>query len=169
MAFIIENSVTISFAEYDDVVAKDQRLFDSNEGLTDKVVEDALIRATERILNKIRSSAWWREYYVKRDSSLVLVTLADIPAVDPDKIKDRQNDFTDLCVYWAFADYILPQVANFGDEGDDDRAKMGYYENRKEALYAELISAGDWYDFDDDGTVDSDEQQPGTYNLRRYR
>jgi len=169
MAFIVDNNVTISFAEYEDVLERDQRLFDSNEGLTDSVVEEALIRATSRILNKIRSSAWWREYYVKRDTSLVLTTLADIPAVDPDKIKDRQVDFTELCVYWALADYILPQVANFGDEGDDDRNKMGYYENRKEALYSELITAGDWYDFDDDGTVDSDEQEPGTYNLRRYR
>ena len=169
MAFIVEDSVTISFAEYTDVLQRDQRLFDSNEGLTDEVVEDALIRATERILNKIRSSAWWREYYVKRDTSLTLTTLADIPAVDPDKIKGRTNDFTDLCVYWALSEYILPQVANFGDEGDDDRAKMGWYANKTESLYSELISAGDWYDFDDDGTVDSDEKEPGIYNLRRYR
>ena len=57
MPFIIENSNIISFAEYDDVYKRDQRLFDSNEGLSDDAVEDALIRATERILTKLRSSS----------------------------------------------------------------------------------------------------------------
>ena len=169
MAFITDSGSVISFAEYNDCLARDQRLFDSNEGLTDAIVEDALIRATERILSSIRASAWWRDYYIKRDSSLSLTTLADIPAVDADKIADRQNDFTDLCVYWALSDYILPQVANFGDENDDDRKKMGYYDNKKEALFGELIRAGDWYDFDDDGTISSDEKEPGYYNLRRVR
>lgn len=169
MAFIEESGTVISFAEYSDLAERDQRLFENNEGLTDTVVEESLIRATQRILNKIRSSSWWRQYYVKRDPSLEITTLADIPAVDPNKIQDRLEDFTELCVYWALADYILPSVANFGDDGDDDRSKMGYYENRRESLYSELISAGDWYDFDNDGTVDSDEQEPGNYNLRRYR
>ena len=169
MAFITENNTVVSFAEFSDVKSKDQRLFDSNEGLTDEVVETALERATERILARIRSSAWWREYYVKRDPNITIKTLADIPAIDIDKIKDRQNDFTDLCVYWALAEYILPQIANFGDEGDDDRAKMGYYANKYESLFGELIQAGDWYDFDDDDTIQSDEKSPGVYNLRRVR
>lgn len=168
MAFIIENNIVISFAEYSDVKARDQRVFDSNEGLSDDVVETALIRATERILNRFRSSDWWRSYWLKR-SSTAISTVADIPALDADRIKSRQNDFTELCVYTAMADYILPQTANFGDEADDDRAKMGWYSNRAEALFGELITAGDWYDFDDDGTVQSDEKSPGHYNLRRYR
>lgn len=169
MAFVTESGSVISFAEYADVLKRDQRLFDSNEGLTDDVVEDALIRATERILSRIRSSAWWREYYIKRDSSLSMTTLADIPAPSADKIQDRQSDFTDLCVYWALSEYILPQVANFGDDGDDDRAKMGWYANKTESLFGELINAGDWYDFDNDATIQSDEKAPGAYNLRRVR
>lgn len=169
MPFITESNNTISFAEYSDVLAIDKRIFDSNEGLTDDVVETALIRATERILNQIRSTQWWRDYYIKRDSSINYTTSADIPSPDANKIIGRANDFTDLCVYWALADYVLPQTANFGDEGDDDRAKMGYYQNKREALFAELIQAGDWYDFDDDATVDSDEKEPGVYNLRRVR
>lgn len=169
MAFIIESNVTISFADYDDVVAQDTRLFDSNEGLTDDVVETALIRATERILSRVRASGWWRDYYTKRDSSTNYVTVADIPAVDPDKIKARQADFTELCVATALADYILPTVADFGDEADSERNKMGYYQTRAEALFGELITAGDWYDFDDDGTIQSDEKDPGFFNLRRRR
>lgn len=169
MAFITENNTVISFAEYSDVTARDKRLFDSNEGLTDDVVEDALIRATERILTKIRSSEWWRTYYMKRDSSTTYNTVADIPSVDPDKIIGRSSDFTELCVYWALSDYILPQVANFGDEADDDRNKMGYYKGKTEELLQELIIAGDWYDFDDDGTVQSTEKSPGVYALKRVR
>lgn len=168
MAFIIENNTVVSFAEYSDVKARDQRVFDSNEGLSDDVVEAALIRATERILSRFRSSDWWRSYYLKRSSTTVS-TIADIPPLDPNNIIGRTTDFTEFCVYVAMADYILPQTANFGDEGDDDRAKMGWYANKAEALFAELITAGDWYDFDADGIVQSDEKTPGYYNLKRTR
>ena len=169
MAFIIESGVVISFAEYNDVLQRDQRLFDSNEGLTDEVVEDALMRATQRILSKMSTSTWWRDYYRARDSSTSYNSVADIPSIDAVKILNRKSDFTELCVYTALADYILPQVADFGDETDSDRAKMGYYQNRAESLFGELIIAGDWYDFDDDATVDSDEKEPGYFNLRRVR
>lgn len=169
MAFIIENGITISFAEFSDVVATDQRLFDSNEGLTDDVVETALIRATERILTKMRSTAWWRTYYTSRSPTDLINTVADIPPLDPDYIKDRQKDFTDLAVYFALSEIILPQVANFGDDGDDDKAKMGYYQNKTERLFDELIAAGDWYDFNNDSTIDSSEKSPSTVNIRRFR
>lgn len=169
MAFIIENNTTISFAEYSDVKAVDKRLFDSNEGLTDDEVETALIRATERILTRMRSTQWWRNYYLSRSPNANIKTVADIPALDPDKIKDRQNDFTDLCVYFALSEIILPQVADFGDDGDNDNAKMGYYQNKTERLFDELIVAGDWYDFDDDDVIESSEQSPGYANLKRVR
>lgn len=169
MAFIIENSVTVSFADFSDVVQKDQRLFEANEGLSDDIVETQLIRATERVLTKIRSSAWWQSYYVNRSTGTSFNTVADIPAVDPDKIKSRANDFTDLCIYTALAEYILPLVADFGNEDSAERKKMGYYNQRAEALFGELITAGDWYDFDDDGTIQSDEKSPGKYNLKRVR
>ncbi len=168
MAFITESGTVISFAEYDDVYNRDQRLFDSNESLSDDIVEELLIRATERILTKIRASDWWRNYYKQRDSSSIL-TVADIPAVDINRILERQNDFTDLCVYTALAEFILPMIADFGSEDNAERNKMGYYDNKSSNLFGELITAGDWYDFDDDNSVDSDEKQPGFYNLRRVR
>jgi hypothetical protein len=169
MAFIIENSITVSFADFSDVVQKDQRLFDANEGLSDDIVETQLLRATERILTKIRSSGWWQSYYVNRSSGTAFNTVADIPAVDPDKIKDRYNDFTDLCVYTALAEFILPMIADFGNEDSAERKKMSYYTQKADSLLGELVTAGDWYDFDDDGTIESTEKSPGAYNLKRVR
>lgn len=169
MAFVTENNTVISFAEFQDVVDKDQRLFEANEGLSDDAVEAQLVRATERILSKIRSSAWWRSYYIQRDTTTVYKTVADIPAVNPNKIKGRINDFTDLCVFTALSELILPSIADFGNEDNAERQKMGYYTQKADALFAELITAGDWYDFDDDDTISSSEKQPGQFNLKRVR
>lgn len=169
MAFVIENNITVSFAEFQDVVNRDSRLFDANESLSDDIVDAHLIRATERILAKVRASGWWRSYYVNRNTSTTLNTVADIPALDPDRIIARQTDFTDLCVYTALGEFILPSVADFGREDNAERQKMGYYVNKAEQLFGELITSGDWYDFDDSGTIASDEKQPGQYNLKRVR
>jgi hypothetical protein len=169
MAFVIENNTVTSFAEFQDVVSRDQRLFDANEGLYDDVVDSLLVRATERILNRVRSSQWWQSYYARRDLTTVFVTKADIPVVDPDKIQSRQDDFTDLCVYTAMAEYILPMIADFGNEDSAERQKMAYYTQKADNLFDELVSSGDWYDFDDDGTIQSDEKSPGVINLKRVR
>ena len=169
MAFVTENSTVISFAEFQDVVDKDSRLFEANEGLSDDAVETQLVRATERILSKLRASAWWRDYYIKRDTSTVYNTAADIPAVNPNRIKGRLNDFTDLCVYIALSEYILPSIADFGNEDSAERQKMAYYIQRAESLFGELITAGDWYDFDNSGTIASGEKSPGQYNIKRVR
>jgi hypothetical protein len=169
MAFIIVSSTVTSFAEYGDVYNRDERLFDSNEGLTDDVVETLLTRATERILTKLRASDWWKDYYLNRGTSITYLTRGDIPPLDPNKIKARQNDFTDLCVYTALGEFILPKVADFGNEESAERKKMGYYTNKAESLFNELITAGDWYDFDADGSVESREKDPGKYNLKRVR
>lgn len=168
MAFVTENNTVISFAEYSDVLARDQRLFEVNEGLSDDVVEPLLVRATERILDKFRATAWWRNYYTSR-SNTAFATVADIPPVDPNLIKARYNDFTELCVYEALANYILPLIADFSNEDSAERKKMSYYTQRNDALFGELITAGDWYDFDNSGTVSSSEKEPGVYNLKRVR
>lgn len=169
MAFVIESGTVTSFAEFQDVVDKDTRIFEANEGLSDDVIDKALIRTTERILAKLRTSAWWRGYYLQRNTSTTITTVADIPALDPMKIDARQTDFTDMCVYYALSDIILPGVADFSNEDSAERQKMGYYKQRADELYGELITAGDWYDFDNDGTVESGEKQPGYYNLKRVR
>ncbi len=168
MAFIKSGTTVTSFAEYQDVIDADQRLFDANEGLTDDIVEQHLTRATERILSKLRTTAWWQDYYVKRSGANIM-TVADIPALNPSKIKDRYNDFTELCVVMALADYVLPNVADFSNEDSAERRKMGYYKQRSENLFEELVTAGDWYDFDGSGAITQAERQPGIYNLKRVR
>ena len=169
MAFIIENDITVSFADFQDVVSKDQRLFEANEGLSDDIIEQQLIRSTERILDKFRATQWWRSYYSRRDQTIQYQTAADVPALDPDRIRDRENDFTDLCVYTALSEYILPSIADFGNEDSSERQKMGYYTQKADSLFAELITSGDWYDFDGDGNIQQGEKQPGQYNLKRVR
>lgn len=169
MAFINDGTNVISFAEYQDVVDRDSRLFDTNESLSEDVVEPLLIRATERVLTKLRASQWWVNYYVNRTSSSNFSTVADIPALNPARIQARQNDFTDLCVYTALGEFILPKVADFGTEDNAERQKMGYYVTKADSLFAELISAGDWYNFDGSGIITSNEKQPGQFNLKRVR
>lgn len=168
MAFIKSGGIVISFAEFQDVVDADQRIFDTNEGLTDDGVESHLVRATERILTRLRASQWWQSYYLNRSNSNIS-SVADIPALDPNKILARQNDFTDFCVALALSEYILPQVADFGTADNAEMNKMGYYTQRAEKLFGELITVGDWYDFNGTGAISSDEKQPGVYNLRRVR
>jgi hypothetical protein len=167
MAFIRNGSTVISFAEYQDVVDADQRIFDLNEGLTDDVIENALVRASERILTRVRSTEWWKSYYLKRDNAVT--DLADIPAPSANKIVDRQNDFTDLCVAVAMSDYILPKIADFGAADNAEKNKMGYYKQRGDSIFTELINAGDWYDFDGTGVVSTTEKAAGHFNLRRVR
>lgn len=168
MAFITSGNTVLSFATYDDVTDRDQRLFEANEGLTVDVVEDLLIRSTERILSQIRSTDWWRTYYLKQ-SSASINTVADIPELDATKILSRQNDFTDLCVFHCFYYYIMPRIADFSDENNAERQKIGHYQQKYNELLGELLTAGDWYDYDGDDTVESTEKQPGYYNLRRVR
>jgi len=169
MAFVEENNLIVSFAEFQDVVNRDQRLFEANEGLSDDIIETQLIRATERILTRLRSSSWWRAYFVNRNTSITINTVADVPPLDANRIIARQDDFTDLCVYVALSDFILPSIADFGNEDNAERQKMGYYKQRADELFSELITAGDWYDFDDDGSITTDEKSPGQYNLKRVR
>lgn len=169
MAFLLNGSQVVSFAEYDDVLQMDQRLFETNEGLTDDVVEDSLIRSTQRILVLLRASDWWKSYYVNRSTTTTYTTVADIPALDAARIQDRKGDFSDLCVYYALFNYVLPKIADFSTEDNAERQKIGFYQAKFNALFGELITAGDWYDFDGSGVIASGEKSPGQYNLKRIR
>ena len=156
MAFIISSGKVISFADYQDVLDRDQRLFDANEGLTDDIVETLLVRTTERILTKIRSTSWWSDLYT-----------SSAPEVNPKLIIARKNDFTDLCVYQGLAEYILPMIADFGTEDNAERQKMMYYQQKASDLFNELIAQGDWYDFDNSGTIEGTEIKAGSSTLRK--
>lgn len=174
MAFIISGGNVISFAEYEDVTATDQRLFEANEGLDSVTVEDALERATARILTKIQATEWWKAYYVRMmgnsvDTSIYTSGLISVPAPDANKIKSRQADFTDLCVFFCLSEMLLPKVADFGNADTAERQKIGFYDEKFRALFKELIEAGDWYDFGGQGTITPNEKMPNRQNLVRIR
>jgi len=169
MAFLNNGTTVVSFAEYQDVLDADQRLFETNEGLTEDVVEQHLVRATDRIMSLLRSTAWWRSYYIGRDSTLQYNTGADVPALNINRIQARQPDFTDLCVYYALYNYILPRVADFSTEDNAERSKIGFNQQKFNLLFDELIAQGDWYDFDGTGVITSAEKSPGHVNLKRIR
>lgn len=164
MAFIRSGTTILSFAEYQDVVLMDQRLFDENEGLTDEVVEDILIRSTERILTQLKTSKWYRELALAMGASALT-----IPPVSAVKITSRTNDFTDLAVYYGLYEYILPKIADFGSEDNAERVKIEVYRNKYSKLFDELLADGSWYDYDADGTVELSEFRPVPTNYQRIR
>ena len=156
MAFVYVDDMIESFAEFQDVLDHDQRLFDSNEGLSDTVVYPLLVRSTERILTKIQSTQWYKDN-------------APNTTIDPTYILTRHNDFTDLCVYTAMSQYILPLIADFGTPDNAEIEKMKFYENKMNQLFGELIEDGDWYDWDNDGQINPSEVKPGRTLPRRIR
>ena len=169
MAFIKNGNTIISFAEYQDVLDMDQRLFEANEGLTEDVVEYSLVRSTLRILTLIRDTDWWRDYYLRTASNPSYLSKADLPQVDPSKIIGRLDDFQDLCVYHTFWDHLLPRIADFSKEDNAERAKIGFYQGKFQFLFDELINGGDWYDLNGDGTITQLEKFPGNYAQKRVR
>lgn len=171
MAFITQGSTFYSFADYDDVVEMDSRLFSANEGLTQDNVEGNLIRSTERILDSLKNTDWWKSYYISENgfTNVVVKQAVSVPALDPFLIRARQGDFTDLCVYHALSNYLYPKVADFGNPDSAERQKIGFYDEKYRALFDELVSDGDWYDFNNDGTVTNAEQYPFPVNLVRRR
>lgn len=162
MAFIQNATTFFSFAEYSDVTARDQRVFEANEGLTESDVEDMLVRSSERILTLIKDSDWWQRIWG-----------SPAPDVNALQIIARQDDFTDLCVFHCIHYYLLPKIADFSDEENSERQKLDYYRTKFDELAMELINAGDWYDFDDDDIIQDGEiyADHGRYvvNQRRVR
>jgi hypothetical protein len=172
MAFIRVNRQVISFATSDDVRDVDSRIFEANEGLTDEKLDGALIKSTTRIIDDIQVSAWWKNYYIRR-LGILSVAFGDngvvVPRPNPDLILGSQETFGQLCVYHALSEYILPSVADFGNADSAERQKIGFYGEKARELFRYLIDRGDWYDFDQDGTVQLNEKSPTRTNLQRIR
>jgi hypothetical protein len=176
MAFIISGGNVIAFAEYEDVQNTDQRIFEANEGIADAtMVEDLTVKATSRILQLIRNTSWWKRYYLvegseaQRTATQTRNGYIDAPLPDPNLIRVRQADFTDLCVYYTLYEYLLPKVADFSSQDNAEVVKIGVYRTKFDRLFQELIEDGTWYDFDASGTVTKDEKMPTRLNLVRVR
>jgi hypothetical protein len=177
MAFIKTNqSGVIAFAEYSDVTTADQRLFEANEGIANATqVEELTEKATNRIIQLIRNTAWWKNYYTLQGSQSQLTAAQtrtgsiDAPLPNPNLIVGREADFTDLCVYFSLYEYLLPKVADFSTQDAAEVQKIGFYRTKFDQLFKELIEDGTWYDFDASGTVTRDEKVPTRLNLVRVR
>jgi hypothetical protein len=175
MAFIILSGNVVAFAEYTDVTATDQRVFEANEGIADEtMVEDLTEKATSRILQLIRNTGWWKRYYLTEANStqsLATNTLStpDVPLPNPNYILARKADFTDLCVYFTLFEYLYPKIADFSSQDNAEVQKIGVYRTKFDQLFRELIDDGTWYDFDGSGTVTAQEKLPTRTNLVRVR
>lgn len=161
-------SVFVSFATYDDLVQRDQRLFEANENLTREVIDDLLKLASQRILTQIRNTDWWQDYCFSRNASLKH-DMRLLPSVNPLLIKARYQEFKDLNIYFAMLEYVLPKVADFGNPDSAEIQKIKHYKDSYNLLFQELIQSGDWYDFDADGSIETDEKAPSRVNRVRIR
>lgn len=175
MAFITSNNSVLSFAEYSDVTDCDQRVFEANEGIDDEeMVEGLTIKATNRILQLVRNTAWWKRYYLieaseaQRQATNTRST-ADVPLPNPNLILARKADFTDLCVYFTLYEYLLPKIADFSAQDNAEVQKIGVYRTKFDKLFQEIIDDGSWYDFNADGNVTELEKLPTRTNLVRVR
>jgi|TARA_R110000803_G_C11885639_1_gene310307 hypothetical protein len=167
MAFIIDaGGNVVSFAEYTDVTTIDQRVFEANEGLTQDIVEDMLERSTQRLLQKVKASDWWREYAGTIAGGFS--SLAALPTPNANLFQ-RRADWTEVCVFHTLYAYLYPKIANFSDAESAEVQKIVFYENRMQDLFMEMISMGDFYDRDGDGTVENDEKLVKYALTRRTR
>lgn len=177
MAFITVAGSVVSYAEALDVRDKDQRIFEGNEvdftnvpdapGSLNNYLEDLAIKSTNRINQKIRASARWREYLGFAGGGYDSIN--NLPAFNPNKILSRQADFTDMCCYYLLKEYLLPKLADFGNPESSEVQKIQYYDDKFNELFTELTNMFDWYDSDDDGTVEDGEKMVRFSMTRRTR
>lgn len=168
MTFYYNNQTFQSFAVYADVTARDSRFFEANEGMTEQVVNPLLAQSTQRILSQIKNTDWWKNYQFNRDASLKH-DLRLVPNVNPANIKGKEQEFIDLNIYFCLAEYLLPRVADFGNETSAEVVKIKFYRDAYNNLFNEVIESGDWYDFDADGSIETSEKSPTFTNRVRTR
>jgi len=177
MAFVTDAGGNVtSYAEYTDVLQKDQRLLEANvikvpaeSGFVDVTdfIEDMLTKSTDRINIKIKASSWWQGYLNYTGTSVSNPAL--MPDFDPDNIVTRKQEFTDLCVFYCCFYYLLPLIADFSTDESAEVQKIKYYEDKFQGLFNELIALADFYDADGDGTVEDSEKVWTNQTVRRSR
>ena len=164
--FIYSYKTFVSFATYEDVTQRDSRVFEANEDLTADEINDYLEQGSQRILSQIRNTAWWAEYQ-RRLAKIIDPNL--LPAVNPDYILARSQDFIDLNVYFTLWQYVYPKIADFGNPDSAEVQKIKFYKDLYNVLFDQVIRAGDWYDFSHNGTIDTDDKMATFVNRIRVR
>jgi len=178
VGYILVVGNVVSFCDYDDVVERDQRITEANEIVfapfndLEEMVESFAQRATQKIIYEIKDTDWWKSYFIIKDqgaTNVSTLSYIDVPAPNPTSFYGRQQDFTDLCVYKVFYEYLLPKVADFSNEDSAELKKIGFYREKYQSLFRQLIDAGDWYDWDRDGIILPTDKMPTNLNIRRVR
>jgi hypothetical protein len=176
MAFLRSGGNVYSFCEYTDVTSRDDRLFEANEVIADDDLVDDLdgfgYRAMTKILLEIKDTTWWQSYFLVKDqgaTNVSTLSTIDVPAPNANKFVGRQQDWTDLAVYKVLYEYLLPKVADFSNEDNAEYKKLGFYREKYQSLFRQLIDAGDWYDFDGSGAITNQEKMPTRTNIVRVR
>lgn len=179
MAFVTDAGGNVtSYAEFTDVLQKDQRLLEANvikvpaeSGFVDSTdfIEDMLSKATDRINIKFKASSWYIGYLNYTGQSVSNPAL--MPDFNPNYVLSRKQEFTDMAVFYCMYYYLLPLVADFSDEdnGSAEVQKIKYYEDKFQGLFNELIALADWYDADGDGTIEASEKVWTAQTVRRSR
>tara|TARA_R110002020_G_scaffold165931_2_gene353741 strand:+ start:1201 stop:1761 length:561 start_codon:yes stop_codon:yes gene_type:complete len=177
MAFVTDGAGNVtSFAEFTDVLQKDQRILEANvikvpaeSGFVDTTdfVEDMLQKSTDRINIKFKASSWYQGYLNYTGQSVSNPAL--MPDFNPNLILTRKQEFTDLCVFYCCYYYLLPLIGDFSTEDSAEVQKIKYYEDKFQGLFNELIALADWYDADNDGTVEDSEKVWTAQTVRRSR
>jgi len=172
--WITVGGTVVSFAEYQDFLDTDKRVFEANEGLTETLVEDLAERATSRILARIRTTAWWSNLFshlatTGQQSATQTLSTPYVPLPSANNIQARQADFTDLCVYLTLFERIYPLIADFNNADSAEVQKIGVFRTKYNELFQELIDDGSWYDFSGDGTITNLERMPTRTNIVRIR
>lgn len=171
MAFIRKSGVVITFATFEDVETIDSRVFEGNELSTatltkQQVVEDMLVRSTERLVQKLKADEWWMRY----TGTTVSGGLGFSPIPTPNKnLFKREADWTELCVYHTLKEYLYPKIADFGVENAAEVQKIAFYNQKFSDLWEEMMNSGDFYDRDGDGTVEKGEIEQRPQLFRRSR
>lgn len=165
-AFIYSYKTFVSFATYEDVTNRDSRVFEANEDLTADEVNDYLAQASQRILTQIGNTDWWAQ---SQRSLFGIVDPRLVPPVNPDYIIASSQEFRDLNVYFALLEYIYPSVADFGNPESAEVQKIKHYKDSYTVLFTELIESGSWYDFTQNGTIDTADRRPSVVNRVRTR
>jgi hypothetical protein len=164
--FVYSGATFLRFATFAELQARDSRVFEANEDLTQAEIENFLNMASQRILTQIRNSSWWREYQRK---------LADIidpnllPVVNPNYILARTQEFKDLNIYLALHEYTYPTIADFGNPDSAEIAKIKFYKDSYNVLFDEVLEAGDWYDFSENATIETADKMAAFVNRVRVR
>lgn len=168
MAFYFSYQTFVSFATYDDLIQRDQRILEANEGLTQPEIDEYLRQASQRMLTQIRNTGWWNLAWNKINPALNNDPRV-LPVVNPSLIRAREQEFKDLNIYFALYEYIYPSVADFGNPESAEVAKIKFFQDQYNRLFDELIQSGDWYDFDNDKTIQTSEKFPAYTNRVRIR